>query len=621
MCGIFGIAGSADLSELDRVECMGSVIRHRGPDDTGVMRTQLGILGMCRLSIVDLAGGHQPISNETRDVHIVFNGEIYNFAALRNELIEAGHDFSTRTDTEVILHGYEQWGDDVVHRLSGMFAFAIFDERKNRVLLARDHIGKKPLYLWRRSSSLVFSSELKAILERDDFTRQADPLALWHYLTLKNIPAPLSAFKDVMQLPQGSLAVWEDGDLVVRRYYRPEFTGDLDISEEAAADELLAKLRGAVRQRMLVADVPVGAYLSGGLDSSLIVALASEFMDRPVDTFSLGYSSPVAHKQDLGFAKRVAALYNTNHRELLIDVQDVVRALPAIVAAFDEPFGAGTSPYYLAQLISQHVKVALTGDGADELFGSYAAHRAAAAIEAVRNGTDQTGFTSFYGSDEFIRECAGEPDHVWRTRFAAFTDAQKRELFTGAAAFGPSSEYFASFFEDAHGDLVNRTLEVECRTVLPDQILTYVDRLSMAHSVETRSPFLDRAVVDYASRLPGRLKIHGTATKAVLKAAALKILPAEIVNRPKEGFILPFDSWLAKDLSPLVREVTSPAWLEHGLLEPKVVRRYVDEHISRKRDHTYRIWTLMMFQLWHAHTFARVDLDGFVSRSLTTANA
>ncbi len=615
MCGVYGVAGLTGADELRRANEMGQALAHRGPDDNGILETSLGVLGMCRLSIIDLAGGHQPISNAARDTHIVFNGEIYNFAILRDELRKRGYEFTTQSDTEVILNGYDAWGDDIVHRLSGMFAFAIFDERRRRVLFARDHLGKKPLYLWNRGTNVVFASELKAILRRDDFSKTIEPLSLWHYLTLKNVPAPLTAFKGVTQLRQGSLAVWQDGCLAVREYYRPRFTGELEITEEEAADELLRRLRNAVASRMLVSDVPVGAFLSGGLDSSLIVALASEIMERPVDTFSLGYASPVSHKTDLSYAQNVAQHYGTNHRELLLDIEHVVDALPHIVDAFDEPFGAGTSPYYLASLISQHVKVALTGDGADELFGSYAAHRAAAAIDAVRSGSAAADFTSFYGGADFISQCANEPDEVWRTRFAAFTDAEKRELLNPGMHDEPSSGWFAPFFHDADGDLVNRTLEVECRTVLPDQILTYVDRLSMAHSVESRSPFLDRTIVEYASQLPGKLKVRLNQTKAVLKRAARTVLPDEIIDRPKEGFILPFDRWLANELAPLLRLVTSRAWLSHGLLNASVVERYVDEHLSRQKNHTYKLWTLIMLQLWHARVVEGKDLNDVVARA------
>lgn len=609
MCGIFGVVGRIDESDARFVrERMGALLRHRGPDESGVHVNHFAAVGMCRLSIVDLSGGTQPISNEDGTVWVVFNGEIYNYRALRDELMIAGHVFSTQTDTEVIVHGYEQWGDDVVAHLSGMFGFAIVDERRKRVLIARDHLGKKPVYLHENGGRLFFASEPKAILAHSGVSISIDPLAAWDYLTFKNVPAPSSIYQRFTQLPQGSLAVFEDGKLSIRAYDELHFSGDLDVDEQTAAREVLARLRAAVESRMVVADVPVGAYLSGGLDSSLIVALAAEAYSEPINTFSLGYASPVAHKTDVGYARAVAKRFGTKHHELFLTVADVVAALPRIVEAFDEPFGAGTSPYYLSELIARHVKVALTGDGADELFGSYAPHRAAAAIEAIRNGDHDTPFSSFFGDADLARRSALEPDHVWRTRFAAFSDIEKAELVVDAQRFRPSSDVLKPFFAQAHGDLVNRTLEVECRTLLPDQILTYVDRLSMAHSVETRSPFLDRRVVAYAGRLPGSLKVRVDATKSVLKTAARAVLPDEIIDRPKEGFILPIDVWLANDMLPLLREVTSRRWLTHGLFAPDAVARFVDEHVSGARNHTYKLWTLLMFQLWFARYVEGRDL-------------
>ncbi len=614
MCGIYGIAGKRRAGDEALAAAMDSCIAHRGPDDSGTDSSSLGILGMRRLAIVDLNSGNQPIANEDGSIRVLFNGEIYNYAVLRDELRALGHTFTTQSDTEVLVHAYESWGDDFVRRLSGMFALAIVDERRDRIFFARDHMGKKPLYFWQQGDRLVFCSEIKGILLHPGFHREIDRDAFWHYLTFKNVPAPLSIYRGIAQLSQGTSAVWHAGDLRTTVYYRPEFTGDWDISEAEAANELLARIRAAVRSRMLVADVPVGAYLSGGLDSSVVVALASEIMERPVDTFSLGYSNPVAHKSDLQYARRVAQLYNTNHRELLLTTDDMIAGLPAIVEAFDEPFGAGTSPYYLSALIRQHVKVALTGDGADELFGSYAAHRMAPVVESLRAGERDVEFDSFFGNHELAAQCASEEDYVWRTRFAAFTDEEKRALVPGSQRFESSAAWLKPFYEQAHGDLVNRTLEVECRTLLPDQILTYVDRLSMAYSVETRSPFLDRDVVAFAARLPGKLKVRVGATKSVLKTAARMVLPAEIVDRPKEGFVLPIDAWLSNELLPLVRELTSSKWLAHGLFDEAVVRRFVDDHVSGTKNNTYKIWSLLMFQLWFARFMENQSLDELMSQ-------
>lgn len=613
MCGIYGaIGGRRDFDEALASE-MDHAIVHRGPDDNGVRFSNLGFMGMRRLSILDLTSGQQPIANERGDIWVVFNGEIYNYKELREELTRLGHRFRTQTDTEVIVHGYEAWGESVLNRLSGMFALAIFDERKHEVLLARDHMGKKPLYLWKHDGRVYFFSEIKSILQHPEFRRTIDPEAFWHFLTFKNVPAPMSIFQGVVQIPQGTFAKWNDGRTELRQYYRPRFTGDSPMSEDEAADSLLNLLRESVYSRMLTSDVPVGAYLSGGLDSSIVVALASECMDRPVETFSLGYAQAVSHKVDVAYARDVSKLFGTKHHELFLTSNDVIAGLPGVVESFDEPFGAGNTTYYLSRLISEHVTVALTGDGADELFGSYAAHRMATIVDHIRAGQDVSAeFSSFFGNAELAFACAREPDHEWRTRFAAFTDAEKRSFVTNSASFKTSADLLEPFYREASGDLVNRTLEVECRTLLPDQILTYVDRLSMAWSVETRSPFLDRKIVELASSLPGNFKVRPGHTKAVLKRAARKLLPDAIIDRPKEGFVLPIDVWLGTTLLPLLRKLSSDKFMAHGLMEPTAIARFIDEHVNGHKNHTYKLWTFMMFQLWFARYMVNCSLEELV---------
>ena len=610
MCGIYGIAGETGPQHESIVRTMDGLLVHRGPDENGFRLGPLGWMGMRRLSIVDLETGSQPMHNESADVWVVFNGEIYNFADLRQELIAAGHTFVTHSDTETIVHGYEEWGDAVVDRLSGMFAFAIFDERRGRVLLARDHIGKKPLYLWQHDNQLVFASEIKAIAAHPSFVKRMNEDAFWHFLTFKNVPAPMSIFEGVIQVPQGTLAVWESGSLTLREYWKPTFGGGAAMSEQEASEELLRLLRAAVHDRMVVADVPVGCYLSGGIDSSLVVSLAMEKRSTPIHTFSLGYEEDIAHKGDLPYARMMAKRLGTNHHEMLLKASDVLEALPQIVDAFDEPFAAVTSTYYLSALIRKYVKVALAGDGADELFGSYAAHRMAATLPGLRQGSGD--YAWFADNPSLADAAAAEPDHVWRTRFAAFTDEEKRELVTDSSRFKSSSEVLRPMFERATGDLVNKTLEVECRTLLPDQVLAFVDRLSMQHSVEVRAPFLDRRIVEFASALPGHMKVRKDETKAVLKRAARSVLPHEIIDRKKVGFVLPIDAWLTTAFRPLVLEVTSAAWLQHGLFNPEPVRRFVSEHLSGAANHTYKIWTLVMFQLWYAQAMSQLDIRSVV---------
>ena len=579
------------------MRAMDDVLFHRGPDEGGFHIGPIGAMGMRRLSIIDLDCGHQPMVDRSGKYRIVYNGEIYNYRALRAELEQLGYSFATQSDTETILLGYAAWGAEVVDHLSGMFAFCIFDEGCGTAFFARDHIGKKPLYLWSHAGRLYFASEIKAFLKHSEFKRELDLQSLSHYLTLKHIPAPRSIFKGVQQLPAGHRATYDGETLRIESYYRPRFDGAQSISEEEAAEELLRLLRQAVRARMVASDVPVGSYLSGGIDSSLIAALAVEISGKSIHTFSMGYAEEISHKGDIPFARMMAERLGTQHHELFITADDVLSNLPAVIRAFDEPFAGTVSPYFLTALIQEHVKVAVSGDGADELFGSYAAHRAAPLIAGIRNGGSDYG--SFAKNRDVIDRCIDQDESVWRTMFLSFTDAEKAELFPESQRLQSTSAYFDPFYQDAHGDLVNRTLEVEVRTLLPDGVLTYVDRLSMAHSVEVRAPFLDRALVDFAGSLPGTLKVRTDATKSVLKRAATKVLPPEIINRPKVGFILPIDTWLGERFNQLVDRVTSQEALSHGLFTPHVVKSYVDEHRSGFHNHTYKLWTLIVFQLWY----------------------
>lgn len=599
MCGIYGIAGRLRDGDLDVASAMDACLVHRGPDAGGSRRSRHGIFGARRLSIIDLSSGNQPISSEDGRLWVTLNGEIYNYRELRRGLEAAGHRFATSSDTEVVVHAYEAYGEAFVDRLRGMFALAVWDEANGRVLLARDRIGKKPLYFSLRNERLVYASELKAVLADPGVSGEIDREALWHYLSFKHVPAPSSIFAGVRVLPPGHVAVFSAGALELRSYWRPRFTGESALRESEAADELLATLEDAVRARVEASDVPVGAFLSGGIDSSLVVALMARYAPKPLKTFSMGYANRVAHKNDVDFARRVAAEFGTEHRELILETGDVANELPAVVEAFDEPFGGTISTYWLAREISRHVKVALSGDGADELFGSYAAHRAAALIGEIRRGDRRDEAVSMRSVR--MKDAAAEPDGVWRTRFGAFTDAEKLELFEpGFGYFEPSSNLLGRLYGDAsQSDLVNATLEVECRSFLPDEILTYVDRLSMAHSLEVRVPFLDQDVIAFAGRLPGTLKVRRDATKAILKTAARRVLPPEIVDRPKEGFVLPMDAWLGRDLRALCNEAFSPAWLRHGYFRRSTIDRIWSEHISGARDHTYKLWSLLMFQLWH----------------------
>lgn len=603
MCGIYGIVGALSDGDDRVVQAMDARLRHRGPDDTGARLSPLGILGMRRLSIIDLEGGHQPISDESGTIWVTLNGEIYNYREIRGRLAEAGHRFRTSTDTEVLAHAYEEYGDKLVHELRGMFAFALFDERRRRVLFARDRLGKKPLYFARRNGRLMYASELKALLAAPDVSREIDMRALWHFLTFKNVPAPLSIFRGVHQLSPGHIATYDcnSDEFHSRSYWRPRVTADSKLNEDEAAQELLSRLREAVSLRVDAADVPVGAYLSGGVDSSLIVALMAERSTRRVKTFALGYSTKVAHKNDLAFAREMASRFGTEHTELELSVDQVAGALPQVVRCFDEPFAGTITSYWLSELIGKNVKVALSGDGADELFGSYADHRMAAAVDVLRSGRSLERGEFFAGRGTFAQDCARQSDSAWRTRFCAFTDEEKLALLgPGFRGFEASAELLAPFYAESSGpDAVARTLEVDCRTLLPDQILTYVDRLAMAHSLEVRVPFLDHRVVEFVGTLPSSMKVTTSQTKRLLKRAAATHLPQSVIDRPKEGFVLPADAWLNSAFNPLLREVFSPSWMRHGYFSGEAVDELVSAHTAGAADNTYKIWTLVMFQLWH----------------------
>ncbi len=601
MCGIYGIVGPPYDRDLAWARAMDRALVHRGPDESGMHRSPLGIMGMRRLSIIDLTTGSQPMTSADGTIRLTLNGEIYNFRELRAELAAAGRRFSTTSDTEVALAAYERFGDGFVERLHGMFAISVFDEGRRRVVLARDRLGKKPIYIAERGGRFAYASELKALMLDPEFDATIDREALWHYLTFRNVPAPLSIFRGARQLPAGHLGVIANGTLTLSAYWRPRFTGDAPISEEDAADEILARLRAATRARMEASDVPVAAFLSGGVDSSLVVALMAEGSALPVKTFSLGYTERVAHKNDLTYAREIARRFGTDHHEREISPDTMIGDLPKIVRAFDEPFAGTISPYWLCGEISRAVKVALSGDGADEIFGSYRNHRLAAVIANVRAGrTDPAHLGEWAADSGAVLQAANIPDWEWRSRLGGFDEAQKRELLLEPVDTMSSADWLARFYRDASpSDLVNVTLEVDVRSLLPDQVLTYVDRLSMAHSLEVRSPFLDTSLVEFVGTLPGSMKVRAGATKAILKRVARRLLPAQVVDRPKEGFVLPVDAWLVDRLKPLTDELFSQSALSHGLFAREPILRMVREHRERVADHTYKLWTLLMFQLWH----------------------
>ncbi|HET7454337.1 MAG TPA: asparagine synthase (glutamine-hydrolyzing) [Solirubrobacterales bacterium] len=615
MCGICGlVAGERERGpDREAVARMSGRLVHRGPDDDGLFCEGQVALAARRLSIIDLAGGHQPIENEDGSAVVVQNGEIYNYRELKRELEGAGHRFATDCDTEVLVHAYEEWGEAFVERLRGMFAIALWDKRRQRLLLARDRFGIKPLYYREAGGGLSFASELKAMLEQPGFSREIDPQAVAAYLAFNSIPAPLTIFKEARKLPPGHLLRWEGGEVALRRYARPGPAGAGEV-RDGSAEELAAELREVLDDSVrahLVADVPVGVLLSGGVDSGGLAALASRHVGEPLRTFSIGFEEEGF--DELSRARLVAERYGTDHHELVLR-PNAVELLPKLVESFDEPFGDSSAlpTYLVSELAVSEVKVALSGEGGDELFGGYYTYvadllarrvgRLAALArplaEALPSRTDRVGFD--YKAKRFARAAALPPlerHHGWKEIFSA--QARAELAGPGASAWDPLDLYRERYAETAGAEPLARMQDVDLGIYLVDDLLVKTDRLSMAHSLELRVPFLDPKVAEFAFSLPTHLKVRGFAKKRLLRAALAPLLPREIVHGRKQGFSIPIAAWLRGPLEPFAREVLAPgAVARQGLLDPAAVTPLLDRHCSGREDLSRQIWGLMALTLW-----------------------
>jgi len=620
MCGIAGFVEASSTAspfgpDTSRalVHRMCDVIRHRGPDDEGIWLDDAVALGMRRLSIIDLSTGHQPIHNEDRSVWIVFNGEIYNFQELRRELEAAGHRFYTSTDTEAIVHAYEQWGAGAIGRLRGMFGLAIWDTRSKSLLVARDRIGIKPMYYADANGRLYFGSELKSLLAAPDVPRDLDPDALDHYLSFLYTPRGGSIFKSVRKLPPGHLLTWHDGRIAIERYWQMPARETFSGSETDAVRELRAVLTDAVRSH-LVSDVPLGAFLSGGIDSSLVVGLMAETSGARVKTFSIGFDEPAF--DELEHARRVAQHFGTDHHEFVVK-PDAIGILDSLVSHFDEPFADSSAipTWYVSEMARRHVTVVLSGDGGDELFGGYdryvphprvvafdryspRALRHVAAIAAARLPHGARG-------KNFLRHVARDQQGRYLDSIRFFGADEKPDLLTPDVRrqlqdCDPETRLARHFERFAGLPWCSQMMRFDAETYLPEDVLTKVDRMSMAHSIESRVPLLDNDVVTFASTLPASVKIKNGRRKHVLKEVAATLLPREVVDRRKQGFGVPLGTWFRGDLRELFADtLLSPASLQRGYFQPSFVRQIVGEHLSGKRDHTLRLWQLVVFEKWH----------------------
>lgn len=620
MCGITGFIyrDRHRAAILDDLQQMCNTLVHRGPDDEGFFIERNVGLGMRRLSVIDLVTGHQPISNEDGRIWVVFNGEIYNYPELRKNLEEKGHRFSTNTDTETIVHAYEEYGDDCVKTLNGMFAFAIWDSRQQRLVLFRDRLGIKPLYYFWDERCLVFGSELKAILAHRGVPRGIDLEALDNFLTFEYIPAPASIFLGIKKLLPGHTLVLQNDKVSIQQYWGLHFTR-AEGSEEELAQALYDLLKDAVRMR-LISDVPLGAFLSGGIDSSTIVCLMSEIMDQPVKTFSIGFDDPSYN--ELQYARMVAGHFNTDHHELTIQ-PDIVNLVEDLVGYLDEPLAdVSIFPTYLvSQLARQNVTVVLSGDGGDELFAGYEWYVAdkveryyqrlpvvlrnrwiAPLMDRIPASARKKGTRNKL--KRFI-EGAMLPAALRHFRWSMFmTEEQKRRLYSDDLQRAVSNQdVYARFiaylqaFEEA--DFLWQQQFADINTYLVDDILVKVDRMSMANSLEARTPYLDHRVVEFAAGLPSSLKLRGLHTKYLLKQCMATKVPREILTRKKEGFSIPMKNWLRQELQPLMQDVLSPDRLKReGLFNPSYVEKLKTEHLKGRANHSHQLWSLMIFEIW-----------------------
>ena len=614
MCGI---AGFVDVDQhacpdLTVVHRMCEVIRHRGPDDEG-MHVEPGVgLGMRRLSIIDLAGGRQPIHNETATVWVVFNGEVYNYRELRAELEANGHCFATASDTETIVHGYEQWGEGVFARLRGMFGIAVWDRATRTLLLARDRAGQKPLHYTELSGRLYFASEIKSLLAAGAVQPRLNPGALDHFLAFLYTPRDTSIFEGVHKLPPGHYLRWRDGRATVHQYWRIAADEPFGGSEQEAVDRLRSVLADAVRSHM-VSDVPLGAFLSGGIDSSAVVGLMAESSSRPVQTFSIGFDEP--EFDELEHARTVAQHFGTDHHEFVVR-PDGLAILDDLVGHFDEPFADSSAipTWYVSEIARRHVTVVLSGDGGDELFGGYdryLPHPRVARFDrlplpGLRGAAALAWPLLPHGvkGKNFLRHVARDANGRYLDSLTFFHADERAALYSHdmRAAVGERAESALARHFDRFQALPHesRMMRFDFETYLPEDVLTKVDRMSMAHSIESRVPLLDNNVIDFAATLPARFKIRDGRRKHVLKAALETVVPASILSRRKQGFGIPLGTWFRGGLTDVFSDVLdAPATRQRGYFEPAFVKRLLREHMSGDRDHTLRLWQLLVFELWH----------------------
>lgn len=626
MCGIAGIYnfGTDKYVDENLIRKMCSVLVHRGPDDEGIYcKNNIG-LGHRRLSIIDLVGGHQPMSNEDNSIWIIFNGEIYSFLQLKDELVKKGHIFRTRSDTEVILHLYEEEKEKCLDKLRGMFAFAIWDERNQSLFLARDRLGKKPLHYAIFDGRLIFASEIKAILQDPSVKREINYEALHDYLSLMYVPAPKTMFKGIQKLPAGHYLLCEKNNLEIKQYWDIDFSQTISGTEKEICDNIYSKLKEAVKLR-LISDVPLGAFLSGGVDSSTIVSLMSQLQDSPVITNSIGFAQK--NYNEIKFARALAKQFSTDHHEYTVESQ-AIEILDDLIWFYDEPFGDASAipTYYVSKMARQNVKVALSGDGGDENFAGYDRYLYCRVIAKLQNLTPafikslskRICAQNFYQYENAwkvklnnkLEELYLEPFELYFKIISMFQEEEKsclyQEKLKNRLSGYNSKEGFKKIFERCESsDYVSKMQYLDIKTYLCDDILTKVDRASMANSLEVRAPILDHEFMEYVATIPSYLKLKAMTSKYIFKKTMSENLPARILNRPKMGFAIPMDEWLTHELRDIIeKELFDRNGVICELFNLEYVRRiwtfvlYGYMKGFKKTDFSYRIWLLFIFSRW-----------------------
>src|SRR6266850_5156590 len=637
MCGIYGILnltaeappGAALISR------MGRVVMHRGPDDEGVYCGRGVALGMRRLSIIDLSGGHQPISNEDETIWVVCNGEIYNFQELRDRLETQGHIFRTKSDTEVLVHLYEQEGLEFVKRLRGMFAIGLWDSKRERLIIARDRLGKKPLYVWRGASCLVFASEIKSILEVPNVPRRMNISALPEYLALGYVAAPLTLFEGIEKVLPGHMLVCELGRIQDQEYWDIRFDTIEQRSEGEWIEQIREKFLEAVKLR-LISDVPLGAFLSGGIDSSAVVAAMARLTNRPVKTYSIGFEGDDQFYNELPYARMVADAFATDHHEIIVR-PEVSELLPKMIWHMDEPMAdsALITTFLVSRLARESVTVILSGVGGDELFGGYRRYlsdnlrhyyrRLPGVVRknwlpAIFSSLPQDRHSGWKNNIRYATAFMNTAEQDRVSRYASyvgvFSPELRNRLLRSDFSQGASETLQHYFSLATHADGLNQLIYLDIKTSLPDDLLLLTDKMTMAASIECRAPFMDADLLELTSRMPSDLKVHGFTMKYLLKKVVQPWLPPAILHRKKRGFGAPVGSWLRKDLDFLVQETLSESQVrKRGLFDAAVIQEIISAHRAQRSDHTDHLLALINLELW-----SRIFLDGLDWRQVPAAS-